>query len=61
MLSQGGRSMALNRDGPKGAGTWGRLASAAAEIQAEGEVIPAGSICTHFLEKVAFALLSKDS
>lgn len=53
--------MALNRDAPKGAGTWGRLRSATAEIQAEGEVISAGSICTHFLEKVAFALVSKGS
>lgn len=61
MLSRGGGSTALNRGAPKGAGTSGRLRSATAEIQAEGEVISAGSICTHFPEKVAFALVSKDS
>ena len=54
--------MDLNRDRPRVAGARGRLGSAVAGTQgdAEGEAIPAGSVWTHSLEKVACARVSKD-
>lgn len=42
-----------NRDRPKVVGDRGRLGTAGAERQAKGEVVPAGSIWTHFLKKCA--------
>lgn len=56
----GGIMFVLSRDRLKVAGTWGRLENTTTGTQTKGEVILAGNICTHFLDKVAFALASTD-
>lgn len=53
--------MDLHRDRPRVAGARGRLGNAVAGTrEAKGEAIPAGSVWTHSLEKVACACVSKD-
>lgn len=56
----GGIIIVLNRDRLKVAGTWNRLENTTTGTQIKGEIVLASNICTHFLDKVAFALVSID-